>query len=123
MKFCRFDDDRIGVVRDGLVHDVSAITEKLPAIRYPFPPGDALVANLGGLRDDMESLADGVPGRPVSEVRLLSPVANPTKIIGTPQNYEAHAEEATADHQISGGRGRRPTADQAFLQSGARVFR
>ena len=63
MKFCRFDDDRIGVVRDGLAHDVSAITEKLPAIRYPFPPGDALIANLDGLRDDMESLADGAPGQ------------------------------------------------------------
>ena len=41
MKICRFDDDRIGVVRAGLVHDVSAIIDRLAAVRYPFPPGDA----------------------------------------------------------------------------------
>lgn len=115
MKICRFDDDRIGVVRAGLVHDVSAIIDRLAAVRYPFPPGDALIANLGRLRDDMESLADGVPGRPISEARLLSPVANPTKIIGTPQNYELHAAEATADTQISGGRARRPMAEQGLF--------
>ena len=52
MKICRFDDDRIGVVRGGLVHDVSAITEKLPTVRYPAPPGDGLIAQLDRLRDD-----------------------------------------------------------------------
>ena len=61
MRIRRFDGDRIGVARGGRVHDVSAITDRLPAIRYPFPPGDALIANLDGLRDDMESLADEAP--------------------------------------------------------------
>jgi 2-keto-4-pentenoate hydratase/2-oxohepta-3-ene-1,7-dioic acid hydratase in catechol pathway len=115
MRICRFDDDRIGLVRHGSVHDVTAITDHLPAIRYPYPPGDALIANLDRLREKMESLADAAPGRPLSEIRLLSPVANPTKIIGTPQNYEAHAQEATADHQISGGRARRPMAEQGLF--------
>jgi 2,4-diketo-3-deoxy-L-fuconate hydrolase len=34
-------------------------------------------------------------------VRMLSPVANPSKIIGTPANYLAHAEEARLDPQIN----------------------
>jgi hypothetical protein len=61
MRIRRFDDDRIGVARDGIVHDVGAITDRLPVIRYPFPPGDALIANLDGLRVGMESLADEAP--------------------------------------------------------------
>jgi 2,4-diketo-3-deoxy-L-fuconate hydrolase len=53
------------------------------------------------LRERMEGLADKAVAKPVDEVRLLSPVANPSKIIGTPANYHAHAEEARRDPEIS----------------------
>ena len=89
------------MVRGETVHDVTGIVEELPAVRYPYPPGDALVAGLGALRGAMERLADAAPGLPVSGRRFLSPVANPTKIMGTPVNYQAHAEEAHADAEIS----------------------
>ena len=101
MKYCRYNDNRIGVVRGDEVHDVTAIVEKLPAHRYPFPIGDALVANLESLRGEMERLADAAPGVPVSSVSFLSPVANPTKVIGVPVNYQAHADEAKADAEVS----------------------
>ena len=123
MKYCRFDDDRIGVVRDDKVHDVSEIVNELPAVRYPFPRGDALVAKLPSLRDKMEKLADSAEGRPISEVRFLSPVANPTKIIGTPANYKAHAEEAQADAQIHSGRPRLSIEDQGlFLKANSALI-
>lgn len=114
MRLCRFDDDRVGIVRGDRVHDVTQVLERLPAVRYPYPLGDALIANLDMLRPSMDSLADATDGVPLSEVRLLSPVANPTKIIGTPQNYELHAQEAAADVGISQGRPRR-TIDQQGL--------
>ena len=101
MKICRFDNDRIGVVRGDLVHDVTAALDLMPALRYPLAPGDALIANLDLLRPEMERLADRNPGRPVSGVVLRSPVANPSKIIATPANYSAHAEEARLDPEIS----------------------
>jgi 2-keto-4-pentenoate hydratase/2-oxohepta-3-ene-1,7-dioic acid hydratase in catechol pathway len=101
MKYCRYNDNKIGVVRDDKVHDVSAITDELPAIRYPYPIGDAIVTNLARLRDKMEALADKAEGVPVSSVKFLSPVANPTKVIGVPVNYQAHADEAKADAEIS----------------------
>ena len=101
MKYCRYNDNRIGVVRGDEVHDVTAIVEKLPAHRYPFPIGDALVANLESLRGEMERLADAAPGVPASSVSFLSPVANPTKVIGVPVNYQAHADEAKADAEVS----------------------
>ena len=49
----------------------------------------------------MERLADAADGVPVSSVNFLSPVANPTKVIGVPVNYQAHADEAKADAEVS----------------------
>jgi 2,4-diketo-3-deoxy-L-fuconate hydrolase len=101
MKLCRFDDDRIGLVRGHNVHDVSDILAALPPLRYPLPLGDQLIAHLERLRHRMERLADTAPPQPIDAVSLLSPVANPSKIIGTPVNYVAHVEEARRDPQIA----------------------
>ena len=37
MRICRFDDDRLGVVRGDRVHDVTSVLDRLPAVRPPFP--------------------------------------------------------------------------------------
>ena len=65
MKLCRFDDDRIGLVRGRNVHDVSDILDALPPLRYPVPFGDQLIAHLERLRQRMERLADNVVPQPV----------------------------------------------------------
>lgn len=101
MKLCRYNDNRIGVVRGGAVHDVTAIIEELPAQRYPLALGDPLIARLDVLRPKLEKLADQAKPVPVAAVRLLSPVANPSKIIGTPVNYHAHRLEADKDKEIA----------------------
>lgn len=101
MKLCRYNDNRIGIVRGGGVHDVTGILDALPALRYPAPFGDQLIANLDFLRQRMEQLADKAAAQPIEQVRLLSPVANPSKIIGTPVNYRAHVEEARRDAEIA----------------------
>lgn len=101
MKLCRYDNNRIGIVRGRNVHDVSAILDALPPLRYPVPFGDHLIAHLAELRERIERLADAAPPLPLDRVHLLSPVANPSKIIGTPANYHAHVEEARRDAEIS----------------------
>jgi 2,4-didehydro-3-deoxy-L-rhamnonate hydrolase len=101
MKLCRFDDNRIGLVRGHAVHDVSAVLNLLPPLRWPAPFGDHLIAHLDGLRSHMERLADDAPAQSIDAVRFLSPVANPSKIIGTPVNYQAHVEEAARDPEIA----------------------
>jgi hypothetical protein len=88
MRFCRYNDNRLGVVRGDQVHDVTDVMNDLPSYRYPAPLGDALISNLDTLRPKMEALADKVAGIPIDGLDLLSPVANPTKIMGTPQNYK-----------------------------------
>jgi len=101
MKLCRFNDNRIGIVRADGVHDITGILEDLAPVRYPLPLGDPLIANLERLRPRMEKLADSAKPVPVDAVKFLSPVANPSKIIGTPVNYHAHRLEADKDKDIS----------------------
>src|SRR3954468_11921663 len=81
MKICRFDDNRLGLVEGDSVHDVSAVLAKLPTATYPFPKHDALIAHLDALRPDIESAAKSAKAVPLKDVKLLSPVANPGKII------------------------------------------
>jgi 2-keto-4-pentenoate hydratase/2-oxohepta-3-ene-1,7-dioic acid hydratase in catechol pathway len=104
MRLCRYDDNRLGLVREDSVHDVTAALNLLPALRWPVPPGDLLIQNLARLRPEIDKLAATAPGKPVSSVRLLSPVANPTKIMGAPINYKDHVEESKKDQGIAYGR-------------------
>lgn len=104
MKICRYDDDRVGLVRGDLVFDATAALDHLPAMRWPVPRGDALVAHLDVLKPALEAAADDSHPVPLDSVALKSPVANPTKIIGAPVNYYKHQEEAIADSEINLGR-------------------
>lgn len=106
MRICWFDDNKLGLVEGDMVSDVSAALKVLPAPQYPAPNGDLLIANLDKVRVEIAKVAPGAKKVPVSSVRFLSPVANPSKIIGVPVNYLKHVEEAkeqlhvfTARHQ------------------------
>ena len=46
MRFCRFGDNRLGLVEGPNVRDVSAALDVLPAYRHPLPTYDVLIANL-----------------------------------------------------------------------------
>lgn len=104
MKLCRFNDDRLGWVQSGLVLDVTAALDVLPAVRYPLPQHDLLIAHLPAVCARVRELAPQAQALPVESVQLLSPVANPSKIIGAPINYRAHIEESVKDEGIAHGR-------------------
>ncbi|MGE3690323.1 MAG: fumarylacetoacetate hydrolase family protein [Novosphingobium sp.] len=93
MKLCRYQETRegpikLGVVRDDMVHDVTPVTDKLPSVRWPYPAGDQLIANLDALRPEMEALADKAPGVPVGQVLMKCPVANPGKFVCGAGNHK-----------------------------------
>ena len=46
MKFCRFDDGRLGLVEGDSVRDVTAALDVLPRCSYPLPQHDIFIANL-----------------------------------------------------------------------------
>jgi 2-keto-4-pentenoate hydratase/2-oxohepta-3-ene-1,7-dioic acid hydratase in catechol pathway len=103
MRICRFNDNRLGVVMDDGIHDVSGVLASIPASGYPLPMYDPLIANLGMLRPLIEKAARGTAAIKVGSVTLLSPVANPGKIIAAPVNYKKHLEEVLADKGIHHG--------------------
>jgi 2-keto-4-pentenoate hydratase/2-oxohepta-3-ene-1,7-dioic acid hydratase in catechol pathway len=75
---------------EGGICDVTAAAQLLPSQRWPFPPGDQLIASLPSLRARIGELARGAPRIPRSSVRLLSPVANPGKFICGVGNWSHH---------------------------------
>jgi len=103
MRFCRFDDNRLGVVEGDVVRDVTAALDVLPEIRWPLPHGDQFMLHFDALRAEMERLAKDAPSKPVAEVKLLSPIANPGKIVAAPVNYQLHLDESRADTGINFG--------------------
>ena len=105
MRICWFNDNRLGLVKGDRVFDASKALEKLPKPTYPFPPkGDPLILNLEMMKPHIAAAAEGAKSFAVGEVKFLSPVASPTKIIGTPTNYMDHREEAAQQREVFGGR-------------------
>jgi len=93
MKLCRFDEDRLGVVVGNMVHDVTAAQDEIrKSARYDMK-GDAVIAALPTWRPRIEEMAKQVGGKPLSSVKLLSPIARPSKTMAAPTNYKKHIEE------------------------------
>src|SRR5215813_5143854 len=100
MRFCRFGDNRIGLVENSTVRDVTDALDVLPSYNYPFPAYDLLIANLDMVRDRVHTIGDSSTSVPLNHLRLLSPVANPSKIIGAPVNYQKHLDEVRGDAHL-----------------------
>lgn len=96
MRLCRYDDDRLGVVIGDQVHDVTPAQDEIRrAARYDMM-GDAVIAALPEWRARLEEMAKAAPGKPLSQVKLLPPVARPSKVMAAPTNYGAHIAEMAA---------------------------
>jgi 2-keto-4-pentenoate hydratase/2-oxohepta-3-ene-1,7-dioic acid hydratase in catechol pathway len=91
MKLARFDDDRIGIVRDDAIIDVTGIVEARPR-EWPPVAMNRLIANFGRYRGKLETAEKG-QGKPLSSVRLLTPVPWPNKVVAYPVNYHEHGLE------------------------------
>jgi 2-keto-4-pentenoate hydratase/2-oxohepta-3-ene-1,7-dioic acid hydratase in catechol pathway len=96
MKLCRYDDDRLGVVRGELIHDVTQAQIQIRAAAPYAMKGDAVIAAFPAWRARLEEMAAKAPGKPISAVKLLSPVARPSKLVAAPTNYKAHIDEMAA---------------------------
>jgi len=103
MRLCRFDDNRLGLVLGEDIRNVTPALDVLPAVRWPLPRGDLMIANLGALRKRIAELVANARSVEPEAVKLLSPVANPGKIIAAPVNYQAHLDEARVDAGINFG--------------------
>jgi 2-keto-4-pentenoate hydratase/2-oxohepta-3-ene-1,7-dioic acid hydratase in catechol pathway len=111
MKLCRFDDDRLGLVEGDAVLDVTEALAAIPPQKWPYRHGDALIAHLPAVLERAKALASRAARRRLDQVTLRAPVANPSKIVNAPINYQAHIDEAKKDQGIAHGREIKTIAD------------
>jgi 2,4-diketo-3-deoxy-L-fuconate hydrolase len=93
----RLTSGELVVIRDGKCYDASGALALLAPQSWPYPKGDQLIAQL----DTIVAAIDGVLTLreigPADAASFASPVANPTKVVGAPVNYESHVDEAQSD--------------------------
>src|SRR5688572_9095413 len=66
MRICWFNDNRLGLVRDGRVLDVSDALKALPPPAYPAPRGDPLITHLDKVRPAIEQAAKGAKSHAIA---------------------------------------------------------
>jgi 2-keto-4-pentenoate hydratase/2-oxohepta-3-ene-1,7-dioic acid hydratase in catechol pathway len=95
MKLVSFDNHRIGMVIGDAVIDV---TQEASIDSGAWPPVGMLqvIAAFDRLKPVFEAAAEILPRRPLSGVRLLTPIEWPNKVIALPSNFHAHIEEMGA---------------------------
>ena len=103
MRIARFNHDRLGLILDDEILDVSAALEALPAVRWPYPPGDPLIVHLDAVMAAIGDVRARAKRMPLSEARLDSPITWPSKVVAAPANYRAHLELDTQDPGVDQG--------------------
>lgn len=96
MKICRFNEGRIGLVRDDAIHDITAEAAALMA--QVEGVGDPFIRCLDALAREIAPKADQFPVLRLQDVALRAPVAAPGKIVAAPVNYQAHIFEMQASN-------------------------
>ena len=87
MKILRFNDQRIGILKDGdLVADISDIISHRD-IRGPQGVMEELIGNFDGYKSRIEDMVAAAPGVPLAEVSLLAPVPRPSRCLAAFVNY------------------------------------
>ena len=110
MRICRFNSTHLGIVQGDEVIDVTAALEVIPPQRYPLPMHDLMIEHFAQVLERAKALAPSGARLKLASVKLESPVANPSKIINAPVNYEAHIEEAKHDKVLAQGTAGRKTS-------------
>jgi 2-keto-4-pentenoate hydratase/2-oxohepta-3-ene-1,7-dioic acid hydratase in catechol pathway len=95
MKICHYNANEAGAVVDGRVHPIGEALVRAGHLRGGYTMRevvDALANAPEALRCAREAI--GRPGSlPLSSVKLLAPILDPSSIWAAASNYKAHAEE------------------------------
>ena len=86
MKLVLFNDDSLGVLKDGSVYDVSDAVKDIPHVTAQDLV-NGVIAGFARLRPALEEASNSSAGVPVSQVRLRPPLPRPGKIVAMAVNY------------------------------------
>ena len=108
MRLCRYatatQTNRLGLVEENEILDVTRALDVIPAYEYPLPQHDVMIEHLEQVLERARWLRNGAPRVAITSVKFLPPVANPTKIVNAPINYKKHIAEAKVDPGLAHGR-------------------
>jgi len=99
MKLARFDDNRIGIVRENDIIDVTDVVDGRPR-EWPPVAMNRLIANFAEFRGKLETAARS-KGKPLGTVKLLTPIPWPNKVIAYPVNYHEHGIEMGSSYRAN----------------------
>lgn len=100
MKIARFNEGRIGVVIGSDVLDITEVVGINPQ-QWPAIGPVQMIANWELLRPQIEAALATAPRLPISDIRLLTPVPWPNKVIAYPVNYNDHGQEMQANYRAT----------------------
>ena len=92
MKIVRYSGGKIGVVVDGLVHDVTAVCN-VDTKEWPPMGMVRTIADFPELRSKIEAAVKSSPGTTLDESTLEMPLPWPHNLFAFPANYVAHTVE------------------------------
>ena len=92
MRLARFDGGQIGIVRDDVIFDVSAVCGVEPG-EWPPVGMVRIIAAWDTLRPKIEAALRSGAGKPLASVRLQTPDPWPNKVLALPANFRDHVEE------------------------------
>lgn len=100
MRIGRFDGGRIGVIEGDAIIDVTAVCG-VDTAEWPAVGPLRVIRDFATLRPAIEAALPTATRRPLSEVRLETPVPWPNKVIAYPVNYHAHGREMQATYRAT----------------------
>lgn len=103
MKLCRFNHNRLGILEDQQVFDVSAALAEIPAREWPAPHGDPLVRHLQQVVKAATVLRPAAKAYAMDAVSIHSPITSPSKVMAAPANYRLHVAIDTKDPGVDQG--------------------
>ena len=86
MKLVFFDDFKLGVVKDGVVVDVSDAVSSIPH-QEPHELINRLIAGFSDYKQKLTEVVNERNGVPVAQVKLRSPMPKPFNIVAMAVNY------------------------------------
>jgi 2-keto-4-pentenoate hydratase/2-oxohepta-3-ene-1,7-dioic acid hydratase in catechol pathway len=99
MKLVRYGGHRIGLIDDTSVKDISDLAGAT-ADEWPPVAMNRLIRDFAVLRPEIEK-ARSRPGTPLKDVKLMTPVPWPNKVIAYPVNYHDHGAEMGAGYRAN----------------------
>jgi 2-keto-4-pentenoate hydratase/2-oxohepta-3-ene-1,7-dioic acid hydratase in catechol pathway len=87
MQILRFNDDRVGVIKNGnSVVDISELVSHRD-IRGPQGVMDELIGHFDGYRPKIDKVIAEAAGQPLASVKLLPPLPRPSRVLAAFANY------------------------------------